>query len=59
VALSRRYASFWIGAFARYYDLAGASYAGSPLVTSRHALAAGIGIAWMLDQSKRRVQIGE
>ena len=55
-ALSRRFQRFWIGAFMRYYDLDGAGYASSPLVTARHNIAAGIGIAWMLGQSTREVE---
>jgi len=59
VALSKRYARFWVGAFMRYYDLAGAGYAASPLVTTRHNIAAGVGIAWILGQSAQEVQRGD
>ena len=57
VALSKRYPKFWVGGFARYDTLAGAVFEASPLVTSRHYFAAGIGIAWILGESKKRVPV--
>ena len=54
-ALSKRYPRFWIGGFARYDTLSGAAFEQSPLVTSKHYFAAGIGISWIIRESERRV----
>jgi len=54
-ALSKRYPSFWVGAFARYDTLQGAVFEDSPLVRRDSAWAAGFGIAWMLGESAQRV----
>jgi outer membrane scaffolding protein for murein synthesis (MipA/OmpV family) len=48
LSLSKRFARHWFGAFVRYDTLAGAAFADSPLVESRHYLAAGIGFVWVL-----------
>jgi hypothetical protein len=45
-----------VGAFVRYDWLGGAEFEDSPLVRRRNYLAGGIGIAWMIGESKRRVQ---
>jgi outer membrane scaffolding protein for murein synthesis (MipA/OmpV family) len=58
-ALSRRYPRVWVGAFARYVDLEGASFVDSPLVRRRKDLAAGIGFAWMISRSTRMVEASE
>lgn len=58
-ALSRRYPRFWVGAFARYLNLEGASFIDSPLVQRRNDLAAGIGFAWMISRSARMVEASE
>lgn len=55
LALSRRFARYWIGCFARLDDLHGAVFADSPLVSRRTNLSLGIGIAWILGQSARTV----
>lgn len=52
-AVSRRFSGFWIGAFARYDNLSGAVFADSPLVKKHDSFMAGIGIAWILAESKR------
>ena len=57
VALSKRYPRFWVGGFARYDTLSGAVFGASPLVTSKHYAAAGVGIAWILGESKERVPV--
>ena len=57
VALSKRYPRFWVGGFARYDTLAGSVFESSPLVTSKHYIAGGIGIAWILGESKERVPV--
>lgn len=55
-AVSKRFPKYWVGAFVRYDWLGGAEFADSPLVRSDNSLAGGFGIAWMLSESKRRVQ---
>jgi outer membrane protein len=59
VALSKRFPSFWVGGFARYDTLKGASFEASPLVTSKRYVAAGIGISWIIGVSKERVPVDE
>ena len=58
-ALSKRFDRFWVGAFARIDSLAGASFEDSPLVRRKTYFAAGIGVAWVFDQSTRRVDVPE
>jgi outer membrane protein len=55
VALSKRFPKFWVGGFARYDALHGAEFEDSPLVTSKKYFASGIGISWILGESKVRV----
>jgi outer membrane protein len=55
-ALSKRFASYWVGAYIRYDSLDGAAFEDSPLVKQKHYLAGGIGIAWMIRQSNRMVE---
>jgi len=55
-AVSRRFPSYWVGAFVRYDSLQGAVFEDSPLVQSDHYLAFGLGIAWILGESSTRVQ---
>ncbi len=56
-SLSKRYPSFWMGAYVRYDTLAGATFESSPLVKSRGYWSAGIGIAWMISHSARVVEV--
>ena len=58
-ALTRRYPSFWIGAYVRHDTLAGASFADSPLVKRDSYWSAGIGVAWIIRQSTRLVESNE
>ena len=58
-ALSRRFPQFWVGGFVRYMNLDGAVFAGSPLLRRRHDLAGGLGLAWILGRSARRVEAEE
>jgi MipA family protein len=58
-SLSKRYPTYWIGAYVRYDALSGAAFDDSPLVKSKHYLAGGIGIAWMIGQSKIMVKSEE
>lgn len=55
-ALSKRFPKYWVGAFMRYDWLGGTQFEDSPLVRRENYLAGGIGIAWMLGESKRRVE---
>lgn len=55
-ALSKRFPKYWVGAFLRYDWLGGAVFDGSPLVRRQNYLAGGFGIAWMIGESKRRVE---
>lgn len=56
-SVTKRFAHTWIGAFVRYDTLDGAAFAGSPLVQSRHYLAAGIGFSWVIRTSSETVRI--
>ena len=58
-ALTRRYPSFWIGAYVRHDTLAGASFAASPLVKRDSYWSAGFGVAWLIRQSTRLVESQE
>ena len=58
-AISRRYPRLWVGAFARYLNLEGATFVDSPLVQRRNDLAAGVGFAWMISRSSRLVESSE
>jgi outer membrane scaffolding protein for murein synthesis (MipA/OmpV family) len=55
-SVSKRFPTYWIGAYLRYDTLAHAAFNDSPLVRSNHYLAGGVGIAWMIGQSKRMVE---
>jgi outer membrane scaffolding protein for murein synthesis (MipA/OmpV family) len=55
-ALSKRFPKYWVGAFLRYDWLGGAEFEDSPLVRRDSSLAGGFGIAWMIGESRRRVQ---
>lgn len=55
-AISRRYPKYWVGAYLRYDTLSGAAFEDSPLVRRKSYLAGGIGIAWMIGESKRMVE---
>jgi outer membrane scaffolding protein for murein synthesis (MipA/OmpV family) len=56
-AISKRFPKYWIGAFARYDSLRGATFEASPLVTSKHYAAGGIAISWILGESRERVPV--
>ena len=55
-ALSKRFPGYWIGGFARWDTLNGAVFSESPLVQTRRYFAAGIAVAWMIGESKTRVE---
>ena len=54
-ATSRRFGNTWVGCFVRYDSLSGAVFADSPLVRSKHAVTAGIGISWVFARSSELV----
>jgi outer membrane scaffolding protein for murein synthesis (MipA/OmpV family) len=56
-AVSKRYPRFWVGAYARYDTLAGATFADSPLVERKSYWSAGFGFAWMLSRSSQLVEV--
>jgi MipA family protein len=58
-SLSKRYPKYWIGAYVRYDSLESAAFDDSPLVRSSNYIAGGVGIAWMIGQSKRMVEVDE
>lgn len=58
-SLSRRFPTFWVGAFARYDNLAGARFADSPLVRTRNYFAAGVAVSWILGESSTRVTVDD
>ena len=55
-ALSKRYRDFWIGGFAKWDTLSGAVFADSPLVTARQTWSAGVAVAWVIGESKTKVE---
>jgi outer membrane protein len=55
-ALTKRFPSYWLGAFIRYDELAGAVFEDSPLVKQRYGFSGGVGIAWMIGESSRLVE---
>jgi outer membrane protein len=58
-SVSKRFPSWWFGAFARYDSLAGAVFEDSPLVKQRHYAAAGFAVAWVFDESAQKVRDGD
>lgn len=54
-ALSKRYPRYWVGGFARWDKLDGATFADSPLTTARQTFTAGIAFSWVLRQSGVKV----
>lgn len=56
VSLTRRFRSFWIGAYARHDTLAGASFEDSPLVRQNSYWSTGVAVAWIIAQSSQMVE---
>jgi len=56
VALSKRYREFWIGGFVKWDTLHHAVFADSPLVKTNQYFAAGLAVAWILGESKIKVE---
>lgn len=59
VGVSKRYPKHWVGAFLRYDNLNGARFADSPLVRTKHYVAGGFAVSWILGQSAERVVVDE
>lgn len=57
-AVSKRFPSYWVGAYMRYDNLHEAVFEDSPLVRQENYLTGGIGIAWMIGRSRRMVEVG-
>jgi len=55
-AASRRFNGYWAGAFLRADTLRGAIFEASPLVRRDTFVAGGLGIAWILGESRERVE---
>lgn len=58
-ALTKRFPNYWVGAFVRHDWLGGAAFGDSPLVRSRDYWMGGVGIAWILRRSARKVEIAD
>lgn len=55
-AASRRFNGYWVGAFLRADSLRGAVFEASPLVRRDTYVAGGVAIAWILGESRERVE---
>ncbi len=53
--VSRRIDHIWVGGFLRYDNLAGATFADSPLVETRHSVMGGVAVAWIFATSTKMV----
>ena len=56
-ALSKRFPKFWVGAYARYDSLSGATFLESPLVQRKSYMSGGIGISWIISKSSQLVEV--
>ena len=59
VGVSKRFQRHWVGAFLRYDNLSGATFASSPLVRTRNYVAGGVAFSWILGESSVRVMSDE
>lgn len=59
LGVSKRFDKTWVGAFLRYDSLRGATFADSPLVRTRHYVAGGVAVSWILGESSERVRVDE
>lgn len=59
MTLTKRFPRYWVGAFLRYDNLAGAVFSGSPLMQRSSAVAGGLAFAWILGASSTRVEVPE
>jgi MipA family protein len=53
---SKRYGNAWVGAFAKYDNLSGASFEDSPLVRKKQFATVGLAVSWIFTQSSAMVQ---
>jgi MipA family protein len=53
---SKRYGNVWVGAFAKYDNLSGASFEDSPLVRKKQFVTLGLAMSWIFTQSSTMVQ---
>ena len=58
-SLSKRFASFWAGAFVRVDTLAGSVVEGSPLIRQKESFATGFAITWSLGESTRMINVDD
>jgi outer membrane scaffolding protein for murein synthesis (MipA/OmpV family) len=56
-SLSKRFRAYWVGGFARWDTLNHAVFSDSPLVRTNHSFAAGVAVAWILGESRVRVEV--
>jgi outer membrane protein len=56
-ALSKRFPKFFVGAYARYDSLSGATFLDSPLVERRSYMSGGIGFSWIISKSSQMVDV--
>jgi MipA family protein len=56
VGVSKRYDRLWVGAFAKYDSLAGASFNDSPLVKKQQYASLGVAVSWVFAVSEKRVE---
>ena len=57
ISMSKRFASYWVGALVAHDWLAGASFFASPLVRSSSSWSMRVGIAWIIGRSSTRVDV--
>jgi outer membrane scaffolding protein for murein synthesis (MipA/OmpV family) len=57
IALKKRFAKVWFGAYLHYETLRGAVFLDSPLVQRSYDWSAGFGFAWILGKSKQSVEV--
>jgi MipA family protein len=53
---SKRYGNTWVGTFAKYDNLSGASFEDSPLVRKKQFFTVGLAVSWIFSQSSTTVQ---
>jgi MipA family protein len=53
---SKRYGNTWVGAFAKYDNLSGATFEDSPLVRKKQFVTLGLAVSWIFSQSSTMVQ---
>lgn len=58
-ALSRNFGNYWVGAYVKADQIAGAAMSDSPLVREKQQVSAGIAMAWVFARSSTRVSAPE